>query len=381
MNVALRTRVATGATAGKFTGLLRFVLDSWRRITLRQILVVNVIALLVDVWDLLTWLRVNLQGSWQPLVWTFCDNAMIAMGMLLVVAVADRVVPRRWPWWMPYLAGALVGGLLVNLLATWFFQYVVPLPTMMDAYIKPQDLHRARTISEVVDGVLTGGVALLAYAWLRRLRLQQNRLHAVQQQQARARRRLSEARLQTIQWRVEPEFLIDTLARIEALQGADVARALQALDALIVYLRAAVPRRHAVMSTLGAEFALMQAWLDVLRCSRGEVVRLEADLSPAAAATTFPAMVLPCVVRHDIAGMAASPGRAATVCVEADVVDAYLRVTTSAVTADSSDSDDDRIESLRVRLATLYGERARFVRQRWTEGDDFHVRTIIGIEQ
>jgi len=39
--------------------------------------------LLIDAWDELTWLRMNLQASWQAHAWTFCDNAMIAMGMLL----------------------------------------------------------------------------------------------------------------------------------------------------------------------------------------------------------------------------------------------------------------------------------------------------------
>jgi hypothetical protein len=381
MNVTVRARVASEDAAGSVAGWLRFALDSWQRITLHQILVVNLIALLVDVWDLLTWLHMNLQGSWQPRVWIFCDSAMIAMGMLLVVAIADRVVPRRWPWWTPYLVGALIGGLLVNLLTTWFFQYLVPLPAMMDAYVKPKDLHRARTVGEVVDGVVTCGVALLVYAWLRRLRLQQNRLHAVQQQQAKARRRLSEARLQTIQGRVEPELLIDTLARIEALQGADATRALHALDALIVYLRAAMPRGHASVSTLGGEMALARAYLDVLRSSRNEAITLEAALPPAAAAAAFPAMVLPCVIRHEVEGMACSPVRAVALRIEADLVHSHLRVRISGVRPEAFGSDDERIESLRVRLTALYGERASFVRRRWGQGGRCQVETIIEIPQ
>ena len=57
MNVAVRTRVATGAAAGTLWRWLYFLLDSWRRITLKQILVANLIALLISGWDVLTWLR------------------------------------------------------------------------------------------------------------------------------------------------------------------------------------------------------------------------------------------------------------------------------------------------------------------------------------
>ena len=381
MNVAVRTRVASGATAGTPARWLRFLLDSWRQITLKQILVVSLIALLVDAWDVLAWLRMNLQAPWQARAWIVCDNAMIAMGMLLVVAVADRVVPKRWPWWTPYVAGALLGGLLVNLLVTWCFQYLIPLRSMMDAYAKPADLHRMHTLTEVVDGFVTGGVALFTYAWLRRLRLLQSRLHAVQQERVSARRHLAEARLQAMQGHVEPELLIDTLARIEELQGTDATRALHALDALIVYLRAARPRGQATVPTLGGEMAFVRAYLDVLRNARGETITLQADLPPTAAAAAFPAMVLPCVIRNEVEGLAGRTAPEAALRVEADLAQACLRVRICAVTTDASDRDDDRIKALRVRLTTLYGERARFVRQRKVQGARCDVETLIEIPQ
>jgi hypothetical protein len=381
MNVAVRTRVATGAAAGTLWRWLYFLLDSWRRITLKQILVVNLIALLISGWDVLTWLRMSLQASWQARAWIFCDNAMIAMGMLLVVAIADRVVPRRWPWWMPYAVGALFGGLLVNLLTTWFFQYMIPLPTIMDAYAKPGNLHRMRTLVEVVDGVVTCGVALLTYAWLRRLHLQQSRLHALQQAQATTRRRLAEARLQTIQGRVEPGLLTDTLARIQQLQSIDVGRALQALDALIVYLRAAVPRGRVEVSTLAGEIGLVRAYLDVLRNSCSARITLEADLSPAAATAAFPAMILPCAIRHEVEGIVGRAVAEATLRIEAVLEQSHLRVRVSGATRDLPGCDDDRIEFLRARLASLYGERARFVRRRRVQGTRCEVETIIEVPQ
>lgn len=382
MSVAVRTRVASGAAAtGTLARGFRFLPDSWRSITLKQILVVNLIALLVDAWDVLAWLDMNLQAPWQTRAWMFCDNAMIAMGMLWVAAIADRVEPRRWPWWTPYAVGAVFGGLLVNLLTTWCLQYLIPLPAMTDAYAKPVDLHRMHMLTGVVDGFVTGGVALFTYAWLRRLRLQQNRLHAVQQQRVTARRRLAEAHLQTMQGRVEPGLLIDTLARIEALRDTDATRAVHALDALIVYLRTAMPRDHVGMSSLGGEIALARAYLEVLRDARSATIALEAELPPAVAAAAFPAMVLPCAIRNEVEGMAGRTVPAATLRVEAELAQAYLRVRICAVTTDASDGNDDRTKALRDRLTVLYGEHARFVRQRKVQGERCHVETIIEIPQ
>lgn len=374
MNATVRPLAAFDAS-GTLIRWLRFVLDCWRQITLKQVLVVNLIALFIDVWFVLTWLRENLQAhSWQVLAWAVGENAMIATGLLLVVAVADRVVPTRWPWWMPYAIGALLGALVVNLTTTWCFEYLIPLRTLMDYTLDPAAVHRKRTVIEVTDGVVIGGVAIFVYAWLRRLRLQQARLHAVQQEQVTTRRRLAEARLRTMQARIEPEFLIDTLVRIEWLQGIDTDRALRALDALNVYLRATMPQDANAESTLRGELVLTRAWLDVLRGSSGNAIRLETALPHGTEATTFPAMILPCVIKHE-----ASRTGVTMIRVEAELMESCLRLRVYGIATDSSVRDDDRIESLRVRLTTLYGDRARFLRQRSVQGDRYCTETIIEI--
>lgn len=375
MNATVRLLASADTASGTLLRWLRFVLDCWQGITLKQVLVVNLIALFVDVWFVLTWLRENLQAhSWQVLAWIVGEGAMIATGLLLVVAIADRVAPRRWPWWTPYAVGALVGGLVVNLLTTWCFEYLIPVRTLMDYFLSAADVYRKRTVIEVTDGVVIGGVAIFVYAWLRRLRLQQTRLHSVQQEQVTTRRRLAEARLQTMQARVEPEFLTDTLARIKWLQGIDAERALRALNALIVYLRATMPRDANAVSTLGGELALTRAWLEVLRTVRGEAIVLETAVPDGVEAVAFPAMILPCTIKHEV-----SHGGVVMLRVDAELEESCLRLRVNGMAAVSSSRDDDRIEALRVRLATLYGDRARFARQRKAQGNQYRIETIIEI--
>jgi LytS/YehU family sensor histidine kinase len=135
------------------------------------------------------------------------------------------------------------------------------------------------------------------------------------------------------------------------------------------------------VSTLAGEIGLVRAYLDVLRNSCSARITLEADLSPAAAAAAFPAMVLPCAIRHEVEGIVGQAALEATWRIEADLVQSRLRVRVSGATRNLSGRDDDRIEFLRARLASLYGERARFVRRCQVQGARCEVETIIEVPQ
>jgi hypothetical protein len=104
-------------------------------------------------------------------------------------------------------------------------------------------------------------------------------------------------------------------------------------------------------------------------------------LPAAAGAATFPALVLPCLVRHEIAGMPHSAGSGSLLRIAADVAESRLRVHVIAVAAHAAEHPDDRIESLRSRLAALYGDRAHFLRRRSVQGDRCQVDTTIEIPQ
>ena len=66
-------------------------------------------------------------------------------------------------------------------------------------------------------------------------------LRNLQLERTRMSRKAFESRLQALQARVDPRFLFDTLASIEATYEADAARGERMIDDLIAYLRAALP--------------------------------------------------------------------------------------------------------------------------------------------
>ncbi len=64
-------------------------------------------------------------------------------------------------------------------------------------------------------------------------------------------RRVSDARLRLLQAQVEPHFLFNTLANVQALVDSGSPQASKVLTSLIAYLRAAVPRMHSQIDHAG----------------------------------------------------------------------------------------------------------------------------------
>jgi two-component sensor histidine kinase len=77
-------------------------------------------------------------------------------------------------------------------------------------------------------------------------------------------RRALDARFRLLQAQVEPHFLFNTLANVQALVEAGAPHAAKVLKSLIAYLRAAVPRLHETVTTLDQELELVRAYLELM---------------------------------------------------------------------------------------------------------------------
>jgi LytS/YehU family sensor histidine kinase len=82
-----------------------------------------------------------------------------------------------------------------------------------------------------------------------------------------------------LQAQVEPHFLFNTLANVQALVDGGSPHASKVLENLIAYLRAAVPRMRDRATTLGQELELVRAYLELMRTRMPDrlVFRLNAD--------------------------------------------------------------------------------------------------------
>jgi sensor histidine kinase YesM len=117
-------------------------------------------------------------------------------------------------------------------------------------------------------------------------------------------RQALQAQLQLLQAQIEPHMLFNTLANLQGMIGIDPDGAQHMLDQLIVYLRASLASSRAASTTLGQEFALIEAYLGLMsvrmRARLGSTVQLPSALRSAQIA---PMLLQPLVENAIIHGL------------------------------------------------------------------------------
>ena len=113
-------------------------------------------------------------------------------------------------------------------------------------------------------------------------------------------RQITEARLQALQAQIEPHFLYNTLANVQALTEFDPPAANAMVGHLIQYLRAALPKMRESTSTIGQEVELVRAYLNILKMRMGARLEFGIELPDDLARRPFPPMMLPSLVENAI---------------------------------------------------------------------------------
>ena len=201
----------------------------------------------------------------------------------------------------------------------------------------------------------------LAYFYRRRdLRVAQA-LHAAQIARADTQRRKLESDLLTMQARVEPAFLFDTLGDIGEQYDRDAARGERMLDELIAYLRAALPDMRAARSTLAQEVALVRPYLSILQIRSRGSLSFGIDIAEDLESVAMPPMLLLPLLSGAIGPVGDGAG-ASSVRVDALADAGRLRVAvTGRGPALRSIVDDALVGGCRERLSALFGDRASLV--------------------
>jgi LytS/YehU family sensor histidine kinase len=109
-----------------------------------------------------------------------------------------------------------------------------------------------------------------------------------------------DARLRLLQAQVEPHFLFNTLANVQALVDAGSPQASRVLESLIAYLRAAVPRLHEPATTLGHELVLVRAYLEVMQMRMPDRLQFALQIEEAATGLQCPPMTLLTLVENAV---------------------------------------------------------------------------------
>jgi hypothetical protein len=192
------------------------------------------------------------------------------------------------------------------------------------------------------------------YMMLQASRRASERLHEVQLAALAAERAVLEGDLRAMQARVDPDLLFDTLLAVDRAYAGSTRSGEEALDALIGFLRAALPAEAAATSTVARELEHVRAYLavrELLSASRPDV---EMRAEPAAREAPMPAMLMLPLVRWALDGRTA-----ARLQLMVRRREGALAISVESELADAPLSPESDLAGVRKRLAHLYRERGR----------------------
>ena len=220
---------------------------------------------------------------------------MLVIAMLLLVAftlAGAWRVPGLPRWVAQVVAVALVAPIatfLVYLPSIWF----PGVSRLHEGYVTGYTI--------IAGSALVIG-PLLALGALYRERDAQARSEALHFQLERStlEKQALDARLRLLHAQVEPHFLFNTLANVQALVESGSPQAGPVLRSLIAYLRAAMPRLQSVSTTLGAEAALVRAYLELMQMRMPDRLTWRIDIPEALGALRFPPMALLTLIENAV---------------------------------------------------------------------------------
>ena len=171
---------------------------------------------------------------------------------------------------------------------------------------------------------------------------------------------VTEAKLSALQAQVEPHFLYNTLASVQALTEVDPGQANAMTGHLIQYLRNALPKMRESVSTVGQEVELVRAYLNILQMRMGKRLAFAIDVPAELMEVPFPPLMLPSLVENSIKHGLEPQREGGEVRIRAEAVDGRLRMIVADTGRGFSDTPGAGVglTNIRERLAAMYGNDA-----------------------
>lgn len=285
-----------------------------------------------------------------------CANLTGALGVWLVGELLARMTFRKLPV-VPLVMLCLipltaVGCLLVQTLL------------MAIGMVGPQDFWPAyfQILRVAMPLAIVFGLGALLHMLLReKVQEMKEKLHEKEVAEERAKKLAVEARLSSLESRIHPHFLFNTLNSISSLIAKDPVRAEQIVGRLATLLRASLDTSNQTLIPLQQELAMVESYVDIERARLGNKLRgavtAPAELLNAKVPPMSVQVLVENAVKHGIA-----PQSGGEVRVTASAVNGNLRVEVrdtgpgfnlTAIPAGHG------LNSLVERLDALFGDKAR----------------------
>ncbi|MBI5258199.1 MAG: histidine kinase [Burkholderiales bacterium] len=285
----------------------------------------------------------------------------VALALLLAFTAAGNWQQRLLPRWLAQTLAVVLAAPLATLGV-----YLVSTGGDVGAILQ----HPARIagFQWIAGSALIVGLVLALVTLVRERDAQAHSLQLqLELDRAQREKQAVDARLALLTAQIEPHFLFNTLANVQALVETGSPRASEVLRSLIAYLRAALPKLHesatgGVMPTLDNEVALVRAYLELMHLRMPDRLQFSVDVPASLLNQKFPPMALLTLVenavRHGI-----DPGEDGGRIDVGGATDASggwrLWVADTGVGLSPHAQPGTGLANLRARLAGVYGPGAR----------------------
>ena len=231
-----------------------------------------------------------------PIQVTIGHAVFVGLVVVLAFGLLERY-PARPPTWLPRWILQLV-GVVVAVPAGVLLAHLVSMA--IDEHLAHESAQMQGLMFLIVEGLLFAPWIALGAMVRQRDVLARDQALAFELERSQLERNALETRLRLLQAQVEPHFLFNTLANVQALVDAGSPQAAHVLASLIAYLRAAVPRVHEPATTLGQELELVRAYLELMQMRIPDRLEFALRVDPAANALECPPMTLLTLVENAV---------------------------------------------------------------------------------
>ncbi len=220
---------------------------------------------------------------------------MVGLGALLAFGLFEQR-PKRLPRWLARWVLQLIGVVLVIPFAAMLAYWV----TTGEFKFWLSQLRLTGFLILMFSSILFAPWIAVAVMVRQREDFAREQASAFEVERSELERQAVDARMRLLQAQVQPHFLFNTLANVQALVDAGSPQASKVLGSLIAYLRAAVPRLHDPVTTMAQEINLVQAYLELLQLRMPDRLQYSVQVDDAALALRCPPLTLLTLVENAV---------------------------------------------------------------------------------
>ncbi len=191
-------------------------------------------------------------------------------------------------------------------------------------------------------------------------------------------KRMTEAKLMTLQAQIEPHFLFNTLSNILNLFDTDIEKGKSMQQDLIRYLESSLSKIRTDLSTIGEEIKLVIAYLNIFKVRMEDRLKVKTNIPEYLINIPFPPMLIQPLVENAIKHGIEPKVKGGEISIRVEKQDQIIRIEVADTGLGISLSNGTRtgLTNIRERLSLQYGDRGQL---RISENTPSGIKAIIEV--